>query len=522
MRGRVDAHNLQCVNLFGNTHTADFRRDARAEIAHQQQADNRRTELHDDGGAGHEAHRPGGNPAALDLEGRLHGNHAAHGERHDADNQHGADAHRVHLEHPFLQEYGPFGRFAEDLAQEDEVFAKGGQRFSEHLFQFDVQFVELFGVDGGGGGQHSVAAGVVLRERDKVADAVAVAQNGAKTVETEGDTTVRRGTEFEGVDQESELALGLLFGEIQGFEHALLQFRTVDTDGAATDFGTVDNQVVGIGQHLAGTSLEPVLMLGFRCGKRVVHSVIALGFLVPLQQREIDHPHGLVLAGLAQTEAGTHFQTQLAHLLARLHRLAGKDEDEVAGVCIATFGHGLEVVLGVEFIDRGFVRTILIAKDIDQTSGAHARALHKFGEVVQLLAGIVAAALGLDADDEFGLVENLELLALQHIVELHETHVETGIKQPEHLWVSKNAEFGISMLKEYYGQGLGTRLMQLMENWAKERHLHSITGEVRAGNRRAISLYLKQGFEICGHLKETALIDNVWHDEYIIQKIIKE
>lgn len=96
------------------------------------------------------------------------------------------------------------------------------------------------------------------------------------------------------------------------------------------------------------------------------------------------------------------------------------------------------------------------------------------------------------------------------------------VGRPEHPWVCRNADFGISMLKEYYGQGLGTRLMQLMENWAKERHLHTIKGEVRATNRRAINLYLKQGFEICGHLKETALIDNVWHDEYIIQKIIKE
>ena len=96
------------------------------------------------------------------------------------------------------------------------------------------------------------------------------------------------------------------------------------------------------------------------------------------------------------------------------------------------------------------------------------------------------------------------------------------VKEPEHPWACRNSTFGVSMLKEYYGQGLGTHLMQLLEDWAKKRHLHTIKGEVRATNRRAINLYLKQGFEICGHLKETALIDGVWHDEYIIQKIIKE
>ena len=96
------------------------------------------------------------------------------------------------------------------------------------------------------------------------------------------------------------------------------------------------------------------------------------------------------------------------------------------------------------------------------------------------------------------------------------------IESPNHPWLCKNASFGVAMLKEYYGQGLGTHLLQMLDVWAKEHHLHSIRGEVRAINRRAIGLYLKQGFKICGHLKETALIDNVWHDEYIIQKIVKE
>ena len=96
------------------------------------------------------------------------------------------------------------------------------------------------------------------------------------------------------------------------------------------------------------------------------------------------------------------------------------------------------------------------------------------------------------------------------------------IVKPDHPWLCKNASFGVAILKEYYGQGLGTRLLQKLDIWAKEHHLHSIEGKVYAINRRAISLYLRQGFEICGHLKETILVDNVWYDEYIVQKIIKE
>ena len=96
------------------------------------------------------------------------------------------------------------------------------------------------------------------------------------------------------------------------------------------------------------------------------------------------------------------------------------------------------------------------------------------------------------------------------------------IVKPDHPWLCKNASFGVAMLKEFYGQGLGRCLLQKLEDWAKEHHIHSIEGKVYATNRSAIGLYLKQGFKICGHLEETILVDNVWHNEYIIQKIVKE
>ena len=100
--------------------------------------------------------------------------------------------------------------------------------------------------------------------------------------------------------------------------------------------------------------------------------------------------------------------------------------------------------------------------------------------------------------------------------------VSLGIERPGHPWTGRNASFGISILKDYHGGGLGTRFMELIEAWAKSRQLHTIVGHVRAKNTKAIGLYIKCGFEICGILKETALIDNQWHDEYIISKIIKE
>lgn len=95
-------------------------------------------------------------------------------------------------------------------------------------------------------------------------------------------------------------------------------------------------------------------------------------------------------------------------------------------------------------------------------------------------------------------------------------------QRPEHPWSGRNGEFGISILQEYCSLGLGKKFMNLMEQWAKEQGLHTINGRVRSGNTKAIGLYLKCGFEICGMIKETAFINGQWHDEYIISKIIKE
>lgn len=99
--------------------------------------------------------------------------------------------------------------------------------------------------------------------------------------------------------------------------------------------------------------------------------------------------------------------------------------------------------------------------------------------------------------------------------------VNFRINKPGHPWVGRNCEFGISILEKYCGQGLGTHLMQLLEQEAKNKNMHRIYGFVRASNRRAIGLYLKSGFQIDGLFRETAFINGQWHDEYHISKILE-
>ena len=94
---------------------------------------------------------------------------------------------------------------------------------------------------------HHIAAGVVLREGDEVANAVGATEERAETVEAEGQTSVRRCTVLKGTHQEAELLLRLFVGEAEGVEHLVLQGAVVDTDGTTADLHTVHHDVVGVG-----------------------------------------------------------------------------------------------------------------------------------------------------------------------------------------------------------------------------------------------------------------------------------
>lgn len=94
------------------------------------------------------------------------------------------------------------------------------------------------------------------------------------------------------------------------------------------------------------------------------------------------------------------------------------------------------------------------------------------------------------------------------------------IERPDHPWLCRSCDFGIMILEQYTGQGLGTFLMQKIEDWARLKHIHRIGAEVRTKNVAAINLYLKCGFEIEGTKKDVAFINGEWHSQYCIGKIL--
>lgn len=75
------------------------------------------------------------------------------------------------------------------------------------------------------------------------------------------------------------------------------------------------------------------------------------------------------------------------------------------------------------------------------------------------------------------------------------------ISRPDHPWVKHIGEFGMTVLKQYWGQGIGSLLLRKMEAFAISSGVTRIEATVRGKNDRAIFLYKKFGYQIEGSRK---------------------
>ena len=61
---------------------------------------------------------------------------------------------------------------------------------------------------------------------------------------------------------------------------------------------------------------------------------------------------------------------------------------------------------------------------------------------------------------------------------------------------------GISVLKEYWGRGVATVLLEKLISWATEKGIKKINLDVFENNKRAIKLYEKFGFKLEGCIED--------------------
>jgi ribosomal protein S18 acetylase RimI-like enzyme len=70
--------------------------------------------------------------------------------------------------------------------------------------------------------------------------------------------------------------------------------------------------------------------------------------------------------------------------------------------------------------------------------------------------------------------------------------------------------FGVGLLPQFRGQGIGTKLIRSALAAARAYGLHRVELTVREHNTGAIELYKKAGFEIEGVQRDAVLVDGVY------------
>jgi putative acetyltransferase len=87
-----------------------------------------------------------------------------------------------------------------------------------------------------------------------------------------------------------------------------------------------------------------------------------------------------------------------------------------------------------------------------------------------------------------------------------------------HPWRRHLGSFGMIVLEEYWGRGIGRVLLATMEEFAKSNGYLKIEAEVRVENERGVEFYQSAGYAISGTRTRAAKIDGRFQDEYWIAK----
>jgi len=77
---------------------------------------------------------------------------------------------------------------------------------------------------------------------------------------------------------------------------------------------------------------------------------------------------------------------------------------------------------------------------------------------------------------------------------------------------SHRSELSITVLKEYWGKGIGSALMERIISFSRDAGYKSIFLDVRADNERAVALYSKFGFREIGQYKDYFNINGNFFD----------
>lgn len=87
--------------------------------------------------------------------------------------------------------------------------------------------------------------------------------------------------------------------------------------------------------------------------------------------------------------------------------------------------------------------------------------------------------------------------------------------------VTHTGDFGISVLKKYWGNGIGEELIRRLIRWSKDsKVIRKLNLCVRTDNTRGMALYKKMGFEEEGKERRAFFVDGKFYDSLLMGLLI--
>ncbi|RAI79272.1 GNAT family N-acetyltransferase [Macrococcoides caseolyticum subsp. hominis] len=139
------------------------------------------------------------------------------------------------------------------------------------------------------------------------------------------------------------------------------------------------------------------------------------------------------------------------------------------------------------------------------------------GETDNLLFG--SEGLGFSVETERTIIENIAAKEKDiMLVAMDEDNIVGigNIMGNGRMRIEHQARLAISVRKDYWGQGVGSRIMQSLIDFAKERSIEVITLEVYHANESAIKLYEKFGFKEIGYFKNFSKVNDEYKDAVLM------
>lgn len=88
----------------------------------------------------------------------------------------------------------------------------------------------------------------------------------------------------------------------------------------------------------------------------------------------------------------------------------------------------------------------------------------------------------------------------------------------DHPWMQHLGYFAMMIVQDFWGQGLGHRLLEVLDEYVAQGGITKMEATVRTNNPRAFELYKRAGYIIEGTRQKAAFIDGKYLDEYFIAK----